>query len=189
MPIVRRFLAVAVLLGFAALVFYVLRPDSTAPLPADTETAMAALPPVSGPVLLTVSGLDGTRFKDGKVEFDAARLAALGRTEFETSTIWTEGIHRYSGVRLADLLEALGLKGTDAQLEFRALNDYAVEFSAADVTEDAPLLAYLSDGEPMPVRDKGPIWVIYPFDSDAAYRTDTIYSLSIWQLDRIQVMR
>ena len=41
----------------------------------------------------------------------------------------------------------------------------------------------------MSVREKGPIWVIYPYDHDADYRTDTIFSRSIWQLDRIDVLR
>ena len=39
----------------------------------------------------------------------------------------------------------------------------------------------------MSVREKGPLWVIYPFDSDPEYQTEVIYSRSIWQLDRIVV--
>jgi hypothetical protein len=45
------------------------------------------------------------------------------------------------------------------------------------------------DGNAMSVRDKGPLWVIYPYDSDAAYRTEVIYSRSIWQLDRLEVVQ
>ena len=41
----------------------------------------------------------------------------------------------------------------------------------------------------MSVRDKGPVWVLYPFDAGAEYRTDLIYERSIWQLDRIDVLR
>ncbi len=43
------------------------------------------------------------------------------------------------------------------------------------------------NGETMPVRRKGPLWIVYPYDSDEAYRSEAIYSRSIWQLDRIEV--
>lgn len=187
MPLLRRLLALAVLLGFVALVVFVLQPEKSQPEPA--AAGAAALPAITGPAILTVSGLDEKLFAGGVAEFDIGRLDALGRTEIETTTIWTEGKHRYTGVLLADLLAALGLSGTETQLEFRALNDYAIEFAANEATAEAPLLAYLADGQPMQVRDKGPLWLIYPYDSDASYRTDTIYARSIWQLDRVTVLR
>ena len=40
----------------------------------------------------------------------------------------------------------------------------------------------------MTLRDKGPLWVIYPFDDDPRYRSETVYFRSIWQLNRIIVM-
>jgi len=39
----------------------------------------------------------------------------------------------------------------------------------------------------MPVREKGPLWIIYPFDATNAYRTESHYARSIWQLERIDV--
>jgi hypothetical protein len=57
----------------------------------------------------------------------------------------------------------------------------------ADAMVDGPLLAFLMNGEPMSVRDKGPVWLVYPYDADAAFRTEQIYAWSIWQLDRIEV--
>ena len=54
--------------------------------------------------------------------------------------------------------------------------------------QDGPILAYLNDGEEMPVRDKGPLWVVYPYDLNASYQSEVIYSRSIWQLDRIVVV-
>jgi hypothetical protein len=44
------------------------------------------------------------------------------------------------------------------------------------------------DGKTMSVRDKGPLWIIYPYDSSADYRTEVVYSRSIWQLDRIEAV-
>jgi hypothetical protein len=41
----------------------------------------------------------------------------------------------------------------------------------------------------MSLREKGPLWIIYPFDSSPEYQTELIYSRSIWQLNRIEVQR
>jgi hypothetical protein len=41
----------------------------------------------------------------------------------------------------------------------------------------------------MSVRDKGPLWLIYPYDSKAEYQSETIYSRSIWQLVKIDLTK
>jgi hypothetical protein len=150
------------------------------------EAAVAAdLPPLTGEVILTVSGLDPKKFEGGQVAFDLGRMAALGETHVHTSTIWTEGVHDYTGVSLKDLTGFLGL--TEGILTGMAINDYAVEIPVSDAVEGGPILAYAQDGVMMSVRDKGPIWVIYPFDMNPDYRSEVIFSRSIWQLDRIEV--
>lgn len=70
-----------------------------------------------------------------------------------------------------------------------AVNDYTIEFPVEDALKDGPIIAFLRNGEEMSVRDKGPLWIIYPYDQDPAYRTEVVYSRSIWQLDRIAVQR
>lgn len=144
------------------------------------------LPDLTGPVILTVTGLDPQEFPGGSVELDLGRLEAIGTAEIETSSIWTDGSHRYTGVLLRDLVEFLDIG--DVDLRLHALNDYAVDFPAGDATTEAPILAHQMDGVAMSVRDKGPIWVMYPFDDGAEYRTDTTYSRSVWQLNRVEVL-
>lgn len=39
----------------------------------------------------------------------------------------------------------------------------------------------------MPVRDRGPLFVIYPFDSQSELRNAIYYSRSAWQLRSIEV--
>ncbi len=58
-----------------------------------------------------------------------------------------------------------------------------------DAVEGGPIIAYLLNGEEMSIRDKGPLWVIYPFDSDADFRSEVVFSRSIWQLDRLEILR
>jgi hypothetical protein len=40
----------------------------------------------------------------------------------------------------------------------------------------------------MSVRDKGPLWVIYPYDAVPEYKSERIYARSIWQLVSIEVL-
>ena len=75
----------------------------------------------------------------------------------------------------------------DGTITATAINDYAVEIPMSDAVEGGPIIAYHTNGEEMSRRDKGPLWVVYPYDSDIAYQTELVYSRSIWQLDRISV--
>jgi hypothetical protein len=142
-------------------------------------------PAPTGEIILTVSGAIGTTNGDGVLALDAALFATLPQHSFTTGTIWTEGTATYTGVLLRDLLAAAGTTGETVNL--KALNDYQISMPAADALEDGPLLANLSDGKPMSLREKGPVWLIFPYDDVAGYRTEQSYARSIWQLNRIEV--
>ena len=45
----------------------------------------------------------------------------------------------------------------------------------------------MMDGAEMSSRQKGPLWILFPFDDRPEYRTEQAYSWSIWQLARIIV--
>lgn len=149
--------------------------------------ASADLPAPSGEVVLAISGAIAVTNADGRAVFDREMLEGFDSEAFTTTTIWTEGRHTFVGVPLVDLLAAVGAEGS--LLRASAINDYTVEIPVGDAVEGGPIVAYLMDDRPMSVRDKGPLWVVYPFDDVPEYQTETIYSRSIWQLDRIEVVR
>lgn len=137
-------------------------------------------------IVLTVTGEIAAPDADVKeVTYDLNALAALGSTTIETTTIWTEGLQTFEGVELATLLETLGV--TEGVIKAIALNDYSVEIPVDVAVTGGPILAYKRNGELMPVRDKGPLWVIFPYDSSARYRTEVTYSQSIWQLAKLEI--
>jgi hypothetical protein len=39
----------------------------------------------------------------------------------------------------------------------------------------------------MPVRDKGPLFIVYPYDSDTRLQSQTYYSRSAWQVCKLLV--
>ena len=140
----------------------------------------------TGEVILTVRG-DIANRNDGEAAlFDREMLEALGSESFETTTIWTDGVQRFTGVSLHALLEAVGATG--GTLRAIALNDYAVEIPVSDAGPGGPIVAYLQNDAPMSVRQKGPLWIVYPYDARNAYRTEQVYARSIWQLVSIEVL-
>ena len=69
----------------------------------------------------------------------------------------------------------------------RAINDYVVEFDRDELTEEAPIVARMIDGEAFGIRENGPLWVVYPYDSGPEYQTELVYARSIWQLVELTV--
>lgn len=136
-----------------------------------------------GKVILTVTGQITQHNADSVLKLDIDQLSALPQHIFTTSTVWTTGKSTFTGVLLKDLIAAVGAGGSVITLS--ALNDYQVTLPAAEVADDGPMLAYMQDGKPMKVRDKGPIWLVYPYDDNPDYRMELIYSRSIWQLVEI----
>lgn len=139
----------------------------------------------TGEVVLTVTGAIGATNQGDAAVFDLDMLKAMGEVTFETSTPWTEGKQSFTGVPLDALLQAVGV--TEGTLTAKAINDYAVEIPVTDAVAGGPILAYLQNGDPMSVREKGPLWVVYPYDLKDDYQAEVIYSRSIWQLSSIDV--
>lgn len=117
------------------------------------------------------------------LKLSRADLESMPQVEFETTTEWTKGSARYSGPRLSDVLAKAGLQGT--AIEATAQNDYKVTLTPDLVGPDYPIIALRIDDEPFGLRELGPLWIVYPYDSQAVYRTEKIFAASIWQLKRI----
>jgi hypothetical protein len=145
----------------------------------------ASLPTPTERVILTVSGKISESNKDGAALFDRPMIEALGMTGFETTTPWYDHSVRFDGVRMERLMQVVGASGD--QILAYALNDYSTELPISDFARYNVLLALKRDGEYMPVRDKGPLFIVYPFDSNPDLRHQRFYSRSAWQLARIVV--
>lgn len=146
----------------------------------------ASLSSPTGPVILEISGqIAHGNLADG-AGFDMAMLDALPQRDTVTSTPWYDGVQTFSGPKLADLLAAVGATG--GSLRVIAINDYAVEIPISDVTDYPVILASRQNGAPMPVREKGPLFVIYPFDEASELVNELYFSRSVWQVKRIEVL-
>ena len=143
------------------------------------------LPAPSGDVILTIGGKISNSNGDNRAQFDMAALKALDATTIVTATPWTDGDQTFVGVDLHKLMQTIGAHGD--MLVVTALNDYQVSVPIADFAAYHPILAYERNGVPMPVSDKGPLFIVYPYDSDPQLRNDVFYTRSAWQVASIVV--
>jgi hypothetical protein len=138
------------------------------------------LPKPSGDVILTVSGQIGKENAPGQADFDLDMLRAMPAVKFSTSTPWTEGTAEFEGVLMQTLMDAVAAKGK--VIKATALNDYIADVDIKTTIEAGAILAYRMNGEYISVRDKGPLWIMFPFDEKPALKAEPIYSQSVWQL-------
>ncbi len=133
-------------------------------------------------VLILSGDIDG----DASVSFSDADLASLPTISFETGTIWSEGTDVFSGPSLGSVLEAVG--AGSGELRLVAANDYKVSLPRDVIEDQYPIIANRINGDPFGTRDKGPLWVVFPYDSDPRFQSELVYAYSIWQLTEIEIL-
>ncbi len=138
-----------------------------------------------GRVVLTVTGAIGKTNAAQSYQFDMAMIDALPKKTFTTRSPWYDKPMTFSGPLLADVMAAVGAKGKSIQAS--AINDYKITIPMSDAIEHPVIMANRIDGKPIPVREKGPLFVVYHFDSSATLRSSVYYERSIWQLKSIHV--
>ena len=140
-----------------------------------------------GDVILRIDGDISVRNDERQLSLDQTMLDELPQAEFATSTIWTEGIDVFSGPTLKVLVDFAG--GGSGDVIASALNDYKMTIPRSFIEDVAPIVATRINGRTFSVREKGPLWIIFPYDKSEQYRSELTYALSVWQLGRLTVDR
>ncbi|MCJ8508340.1 molybdopterin-dependent oxidoreductase [Rhizobium lemnae] len=149
-----------------------------------TSSALALDAP-KGPVILTVKGTLAHANVGGTAQFDLEMLEKLDGRTGKMKTPWTEGETSFSGPLLRAILKEAGATGS--QLQVKALNDYFAEIPIEDAENLNTILATRQNGKVMSIREKGPLFLIYPFDQDPALYNEKYFSRSVWQIKEIEV--
>jgi hypothetical protein len=139
----------------------------------------------TGKVILTVTGKIANTNKGDAAVFDRSMLEALGMDGFETATPWYNRPVRFDGVRMQRLMQVVGASGTSVTAV--ALNNYTTDIPSTDFERYGVLLAMRRDGVDMPVSDKGPLFIVYPYDSEPELKSQLFYGRSAWQVAELVV--
>lgn len=149
--------------------------------------AASAVPQAVEGTVLTVSVPAGpTATARVQRDFDLAALAAMPQHTIRATLPWFGGPRHFTGPLLRDVVAAVGSGGR--QLVAQALlGDYRADIPLEDLRRWPVIVAYLVDGRPVAVRDKGPLMIVYPFDDDPALRHTRHLGRAVWHLRRIEL--
>jgi hypothetical protein len=157
---------------------------AAAGLPVGARAGEALAPP-RGEVVLTVSGAIESTNAPGYADFDITSLEHLGLSRLTTWTPWTKGEIEFEGVLARRLMEAVGAAGTEVGAF--ALNEYQQTIPISDFASYDVLLAFRMNGRSMRLRDKGPIWIVYPWSDHPELDDFVTRAKSVWQLNALHV--
>ena len=151
--------------------------------PAWAQSGPLAAP--TGKVVLTVTGNITKHNQQQQAVFDLKMTQALPQHSFTTRTPWYSTPVKFTGPKLADVLTAVGAQGKDIQAV--AINNYQITIPMSDAQQYPVVMAWKINDQPIPIRAKGPLFIAFPYDDDAALRTAQYYERSIWQLKQLNI--
>jgi hypothetical protein len=144
-----------------------------------------ALEPAAGKVILTITGNVGEKNTANAAVFDLAMLEKLPQRTFTTMTPWDKQPIKFTGPLLRDVLAAAKAKGST--IKAAALNDYQSSIPLDDSQKFDVILAHKMNDQDIPVKTKGPLFIVYPYDSKPELRSTVYYERSAWQLKSMAI--
>ena len=149
-----------------------------------TSIAETKLQKPVGEVILEVGGNLAKTNVDEQAHFDRAMIEALPQEKIITSNHVIDKATTYTGPKLESLLAYLGAKGD--KVKVTALDDYTSELSRADIKKFGVILATLENGKQLTLDDRGPFFVVFPFNDYKELQHDLYYNMSVWQVMLIE---
>lgn len=154
------------------------------------RTAVVALLPAlisaeaSSSELLTVRNAANPAMPEARLA--ESDLAALPQVTIRTRTEFTDGVVEFVGPLARDALAAVGIEGASI-VHLVAANDYSFDIPLDDLLEYEVVLAMHANGRKLSIRDKGPIWLMYPLDKypelqDPKYNNRLVWQLTVMEL-------
>lgn len=152
---------------------------------ASLSLCAAALDKPTGSIILTISGKVGDPNQGATAVFDLAMLEKLPQKNFTTTTPWNTTPTKFTGPLLRDVLAAAKAKGQT--INAQALNDYKTAIPFEDAIKFDVVLAHRINDKAISVRTKGPLFIIYPFDSKDELKAAKYFERAAWQLKSMTI--
>ncbi len=119
------------------------------------------------------------------IGYSGTELKELMTHDLSTQTPWTKGLQSFKGPRLKHFVNKH--KPDAKKIVAYAIDGYHISIPVEDVKDHDVILAMEKNGRVMRIRDRGPLWVIYPWSDKPELRKETVYARAIWQVARIEL--
>lgn len=142
--------------------------------------ALAQSAPASAATMLEIDA-GGVR-----TEFTSEEIDGFDQVVIDTGNDFSDGVAKFEGPLARDVIGASGgsLEGMGV---FVAANDYRVEIPLEDFVNYDVIFATSMNGNRLSLRDKGPIWIIYPMTDNPELHDSAFNARLIWQLVKIEL--
>jgi hypothetical protein len=114
-------------------------------------------------------------------------LSALKQQEIITSSLWTTGVNTFTGPNLKDVVELWGALDDIAEIHLIAFDNYQIDIPKDLINDTHPVVANRFNGEAYSLRQKGPLWIMFPFDESDDMQTGLYQSRAVWHLTTIEI--
>ncbi|GHA29519.1 molybdopterin-binding protein [Oceanisphaera arctica] len=141
------------------------------------------------PVVLTLYGdiqLDDRQYD--RLDFTLSELQALPQADITTAHPWVTQAHHYHGVDLNRLMARLFGHRRVVSLYLEALNGFSVAVDWPQISPFSPIIAWQEDERLMSRRNKGPLWLMLPYDRVPKVQQADFLHFMAWQLRVIRVL-
>jgi hypothetical protein len=129
-----------------------------------------------------------TNVSDGAVvELTEDDLLAMEQFTVHTENEFVDGLAEFTGPLARDVIALLNASEIET-LKLTAVNDYAVEVPMSDLLDYDVIFAMAQNGTRFSIRDKGPIWVIYPMTDNVELQDRVYNDRLIWQLVKVNAL-
>ncbi len=145
------------------------------------------IPAPKGKVILRIYGLSSGSSKDRPLKLDREVMEMMGTIRYTSKNRWYDNPITYEGVLGSRFLEILEVPEKATTMQMRALNDYVVEVPISDFRKWPVMLALKKNGAYMTVREKGPVWIVYPNHLYPELGKQPYTARWIWQLHEISI--
>jgi hypothetical protein len=136
-------------------------------------------------VVLSLLGNVSQKNAGDTAEFDMKMLEKLPQQTFTVQTPWYKEPIKFTGPLLRDVLAAAGANGD--KIQAAALNDYKTDLPLSDAKNYDVIVARLMNDKPMSIREKGPLFIVYPFHTNPELKTESYYNRCAWQLKSLRI--
>ncbi|MEM9025445.1 MAG: hypothetical protein AAGB06_00780 [Verrucomicrobiota bacterium] len=143
------------------------------------------IPAPTGKPILQITGKIQVSTDGERAIFDYELLKQFPQHSLRVKSPWFDSERIQTGPLLGDLLEFLGIHGSSMYVQ--ALNGYTASVPVADAKNLKILLSIDRDGRPLRVRDKGPVFITYPFTEMPELHNDITYAKSVWMVNSIEI--
>lgn len=140
------------------------------------------------PVILSVYGdiqRDDKPYQ--RLDFTLSELQALTQADVTTAHPWNTQAQHYRGIDLTALLEQLFVNQQIRSLNLEGLNGFSMALEWTKINKYSPILAWQENGQLMSRRNKGPLWLMLPFDQVPELKQADFLHYMVWQLRTIRV--